>query len=294
MSPGRVSLSAADMATLRRAMPRAFGASPVVRFSLAGGWLVFAGLIALCLWRLDASPQRLWQGLGKLGWLLPLMLPPTPGGWLLEFSYAMLETLAMAFLGTVLASLAAMPLGFLGANNVVPQAVWHFGLRRCFDGIRGVDALIWALMFVNVVGLGPFAGVMAIAVSDTGTLAKLCAEAIENVDRRQVDGVRATGAHRLQLMRFAMLPQVLPVMLSHALYYLESNTRSATILGVVGAGGIGLHLADRIRVNNWDEVSFILIMILFTVTGIDLVSKAIRWRFIQAGTSGARRQHQEA
>ena len=123
MSPGHVSLSAADMATLRRAMPRAFGASPVVRFSLAGGWLVFAGLIALCLWRLDASPHRLWQGLGKLGWLLPLMLPPTPGGWLLEFSYAMLETLAMAFLGTVLASLAAMPLGFLGANNVVPQAV---------------------------------------------------------------------------------------------------------------------------------------------------------------------------
>ena len=243
---------------------------------------------------LDASPQRLWQGLGKLGWLVPLMLPPTPGGWLVEFSYAMLETLAMAFLGTLLASLAAMPLGFLGANNVVPQVVWHFGLRRCFDGIRGVDALIWALMFVNVVGLGPFAGVMAIAMSDTGTLAKLCAEAIENVDRRQLEGVRATGANRLQLMCFAMLPQVLPVMLSHALYYLESNTRSATILGVVGAGGIGLHLADRIRVNNWDEVSFILIMILVAVTGIDLVSKALRWRFIQAGTSVARRQHQEA
>src|SRR5262249_54923065 len=152
-----------------------------------------------------------------------------------------------------------------------------------FDGIRGVDALIWALMFVNVVGLGPFAGVMAIAVSDTGTLAKLFAEAIEHSDRRQIEGVRATGANRLQIVRFAMLPQVFPVLLSHALYYLESNTRSATILGVVGAGGIGLHLADRIRVNNWDEVSFILIMILVTVTGIDLVSKVIRWHFIQAG-----------
>jgi phosphonate transport system permease protein len=185
-------------------------------------------------------------------------------------------------------------LGFLGASNVVPQSVWHFGLRRCFDGIRGVDALIWALMFVNVVGLGPFAGVMAIAVRETGTLAKLCAEAIENVGRRQVEGVRATGANRLQLMRFAMLPQVLPVMLSHALCYLESNTRSATILGVVGAGGIGLHLADRIRATNWDEVSFILIMLLVTVTGIDLVSKAIQWRFIQAGTAVARRQYQEA
>ena len=197
----------------------------------------------------------------------------------------MLETLAMAFLGTLLASLAAIPLGFLGASNVVPQFVWHFGLRRCFDALRGVDALIWALMFVNVVGLGPFAGVMAIAMSDTGTLAKLCAEAIENVDRRQLEGVRATGANRLQLIWFAMLPQVFPVMLSHALYYLESNTRSATILGVVGAGGIGLHLADRIRVNNWDEVSFILIMILVVVTGIDLVSKALRLRFIQASAA---------
>jgi phosphonate transport system permease protein len=290
---GLAALSATDIALLRRAVPRAFGAAPAVRLGLAAGWIVFAGLIAVCLWRLDASPQRLWQGLGKLGWLLPLMVPPTSGGWLGEFSYAMLETLAMAFLGTVLASLAAIPLGFLGAKNVVPQVVWHFGLRRCFDGLRGVDALLWALMFVNVVGLGPFAGVMAIAASDTGTLAKLFAEAIENVDRRQLEGVRATGANRLQIMRFAMLPQVLPVMLSHALYYLESNTRSATILGVVGAGGIGLHLADRIRVNNWDEVSFILLMILVVVTGIDLLSKAIRWRFIQAGTPLVRRdKHQ--
>ena len=285
MSPAGASLSATDMAQLRRTMPRAFGASPAVRLGLAAGWVAFASLIALCLWRMDASPQRLWQGLGKLGWLVPLMVPPTPGGWLVEFSYAMLETLAMAFLGTLLASLAAIPLGFLGASNVVPQFVWHFGLRRCFDALRGVDALIWALMFVNVVGLGPFAGVMAIAMSDMGTLAKLCAEAIENVDRRQLEGVRATGANRLQLIWFAMLPQVFPVMLSHALYYLESNTRSATILGVVGAGGIGLHLADRIRVNNWDEVSFILIMILVVVTGIDLVSKALRLRFIQASAA---------
>jgi phosphonate transport system permease protein len=124
---------------------------------------------------------------------------------------------------------------------------------------------------------------MAIAVSDTGTLAKLFAEAIENIDPRPVDGVQASGANRLQIVRFGFLPQVLPVMLSHALYFLESNTRSATILGVVGAGGIGLQLADRIRVNNWDEVAFILIMILVAVTGIDLISTTIRHRIIQAG-----------
>ena len=280
MNSGRAVLSPADMAALRQAVPRAFGASAAVRLGQALGWVAFAGLITVCLWRLDASPQRLWHGLGKLGWLLPFMVPPTPHGWLGEFSYAMLQTLAMAFLGTLGASLAAIALGFLGAKNVVPQAVWHFGLRRCFDGIRSIDALLWALMFVNVVGLGPCAGVMALAVSDAGTLAKLFAEAIENVDRRQLEGVRATGANRLQLVRFAIFPQVFPVMLSHALYYFESNTRSATILGVVGAGGIGLHLIDRIRVNNWDEVSFILLMILVVVTGIDLVSNAIRWRFI--------------
>jgi phosphonate transport system permease protein len=275
-----VTLSDAQIATWRRAIPRAFGRPVAERLWMIAGWGAFAGVTVFCLWRMGFTPLRLWQGLWKLGWLLRLMFPPWHGGWLEEFSYALLQTLAMAFLGTLLASLAAVPLGVLGARNVVTQVVLHFGLRRLFDGMRGVDALIWALMFVNVVGLGPFAGVMAIAVSDTGTLAKLFAEAIENVDHRQVDGVRAAGGNRLQTMRFGILPQVLPVMLSHALYYFESNTRSATILGVVGAGGIGLHLADRIRVHNWDEVGFILIMILLTVTLIDLPSKSIRGRFL--------------
>jgi phosphonate transport system permease protein len=250
------------------------------RLSIVTAWSAFAGLIVFCLWHMDFTLQRLSQGIWKLGWLVQLMFPPWHGGWLWEFSYAMLQTLAMAFLGTLLASLAAVPLGFLGARNVVPQWMFHFGLRRIFDGIRGVDALLWALIFVNVVGLGPFAGVMAIAVSDTGTLAKLFAEAIEHVDRQPLDGVRASGANGLQVMRFGILPQVLPVLLSHILYFFESNTRSATILGVVGAGGIGLQLADRIRVNNWDEVGFLLMMILLTVSLIDQLSKTIRRRFI--------------
>jgi phosphonate transport system permease protein len=283
MTTAPAHFSKAEIAACQRALPRAFSRPLGERIGMVVGWVAFAGLIAFCLWRMDFAPQRLWQGFGKLGWLLQLMWPPWHGGWLGEFSYAMLQTLAMAFLGTMLASLVAMPLGFLGARNVVPEKFFHFGLRRLFDGIRGVDALIWALMFVNVVGLGPFAGVMAIAISDSGTLAKLFAEAIENVERRQIDGVWASGANRLQVMRFGILPQVLPVMLSHTLYYFESNTRSATILGVVGAGGIGLQLADRIRVNNWDEVGFLLIMILVAVTIIDLTSKIIRLRLIHAG-----------
>jgi phosphonate transport system permease protein len=280
MTSDLATLSDTEITAWQRAVPRAFGRSLAERVASVTAWVAFTSVIAFCLWRMDFALPRLWQGLWKLGWLLQLMFPPWHGGWFWEFSQAMLQTLAMAFLGTLLATLAAVPLGFLGARNVIPQVVFHFGLRRLFDGIRGVDALIWALMFVNVVGLGPFAGVMAIAVSDTGTLAKLFAEAIENVERRQIDGVRAAGADRLQIMRFGILPQVLPVMLSHTLYFFESNTRSATILGVVGAGGIGLQLADRIRVNNWDEVAFILIMILLAVGFIDLLSNTIRRRFI--------------
>jgi len=275
--------SKAEIAALRRTLPRAFGRPSIECAGRAIGWAAFTGLGVFCFWRMDFSPLRLWQGLRKLSGLLRLMVPPWHGGWLGEFGYAMLGTLAMAFLRTLLAALVAAPLGFLGARNVVPGKVFHFGLRRIFDGLRGIDALIWALMFVNVVGLGPFAGVMAITISDSGTLAKLFAEAIEHVDRRQIDGVRAAGANGPQVARFGILPQVLPVMLSHVLYYFESNTRSATILGVVGAGGIGMQSADRIRVNNWDEVGFLLIMILIVVTIIDLSSRAIRLRVIHAG-----------
>jgi phosphonate transport system permease protein len=188
----------------------------------------------------------------------------------------------MAFLGTLFAALIALPFGFLGARNVVTSAVIHFSLRRVFDCLRGVDTLIWALVFVNVVGLGPFAGILAIVVSDLGTFAKLFAEAIENIDRKQVEGVRSTGASEIEVMRFGILPQVIPVILSQVLYYFESNTRSATILGIVGAGGIGLQLSDRIRVNNWDEACLIIIMILITVSIIDHLSKLARLRIIQA------------
>jgi phosphonate transport system permease protein len=200
-------LTDSDIAAWRRAVPRAYARPLTERLGLVAAWATFMAVLVMCLWHLDFAPQRLWQGVWKLGWLLPLMFPPWHGGWLGEFSYAMLQTLAMAFLGTVLASLAALPLGFLGARNVVPQWLFHFGLRCFFDSLRGVDALLWALMFVNVVGLGPFAGVMAIAVSDTGTLSKLFAEAIEHVDGRQIEGVRASGANHFQVMRFAILPQ---------------------------------------------------------------------------------------
>jgi phosphonate transport system permease protein len=224
----------------------------------------------------------IFNGLGKLYGVISFMLPPAARGRFLDFLWAIFETLGMAFLGTLLAASLALPMGFLGSKNVIGQPVLHFALRRLFDFIRGIDALIWALVWINVVGLGPFAGILAIACSVSGELAKIFSEAIENVDRKQIDGVRASGANTVQTMRFAIMPQVFPVILSTSLYYFESNTRSATILGIVGAGGIGLQLADRIRVLAWDQAALIIIMILVTVYLIDMLSSRIRHHFIKA------------
>jgi phosphonate transport system permease protein len=190
------------------------------------------------------------------------------------------ETLAMAFLGTFLASLVALFVGFLAARNIVRIPLFRHTVRRVLDVFRGVDQLVWALVFVRAVGLGPLAGVLAIFISDIGTLSKLYSEAIENIDRKQVEGVRATGAGPVRTIRFGILPQVLPVFLSQSLYFLESNTRSATILGIVGAGGIGMIIIERFRATLYDQVVFVVINVLVLIAIIDWVSKKIRMKFI--------------
>lgn len=278
-------MAAVDVAAWRERMPEAFGASPGRRAArIAGGALFFAWL-AGALWWFDFSPARLWNGLSGLGTILRLMVPPSPGEMWLDILRGLAESVAMAFLGTFVAALLAVPLGFLGAGNVVTNALLRFSLRRFFDGMRGVDQLIWALTYVRAVGLGPLAGVLAIATADIAVLAKLYAEAIENAERRQVEGVVAAGGGGLARLRFGLLPQVLPVMLAQALYFFESNTRSAAILGVVGAGGIGLQIAERIRVRYWDEVAFIILLMIATVALIDWISGRLRRRLI--GGAGA-------
>ncbi|MEM1284718.1 MAG: phosphonate ABC transporter, permease protein PhnE [Pseudomonadota bacterium] len=190
------------------------------------------------------------------------------------------ETLAMAFLGTFLASLVALVVGFLAARNIVRFGLFRHTVRRILDVFRGIDQLVWALVFVRAVGLGPLAGVLAIFISDIGTLSKLYSEAIENIDRKQVEGIRSTGAGPVRTIRFGILPQVLPVFLSQSLYFLESNTRSATILGIVGAGGIGMIIIERFRATLYDQVVFVVINVLILVAIIDWVSKKIRMKFI--------------
>jgi phosphonate transport system permease protein len=247
--------------------------------------LIFGFLLLLLiggLWRMDASPERIINGLTKLGWLVALMWPPSAGGVLPELLVSLLESLAMAFLGTVLAVVVALPLALLGAGNIIGSVLLRFSVRRLYDGLRGIDTLIWALIFVAAVGMGPFAGILALAVPDIGTLSKLFSEALESADRRQVEAVRAAGANRVLAVRLGLIPQVAPVMLSQILYTLESNARSSTVLGIVGAGGIGLALADRIRINNWDEVAFIVLLILAMVAAIDFVSRRLRLKIIRA------------
>lgn len=248
--------------------------------------LLCASLLLLLiagLWRIDASPERIFNGITKLGWLVALMWPPSAGGVLPELLMSLLESLAMAFLGTLLAALIALPLALLGAGNIIGNVLLRFSVRRVYDGLRGIDTLIWALIFVAAVGMGPFAGILALAVPDIGSLAKLFSEALESADRRQVEAVRAAGANRILSVRLGLIPQVAPVMLSQILYNFESNARSSTVLGIVGAGGIGLALSDRIRINNWDEVAFIILLILAMVAAIDWASRRLRLKII--GTS---------
>jgi phosphonate transport system permease protein len=238
---------------------------------------------------LDVSWKRVLAGLGELGRIVLLMVPPDYGNVdkLILWTKALAETLAIALLGTLAAALLAFPVGFLAARNVVPSWIFRFSLRRGLDGFRGVDTLIWALIWINVVGLGPFAGVLALMTSDFGTFGKLFSEAIETADAKPVEGIRSVGGNSLQAVRFGIVPQVVPVIVSQILYYIESNTRSATIIGIVGAGGIGLHLAEQIRTLEWQHVSFIVLMILLTVAVIDAVSARLRFAVIGRRIDGA-------
>lgn len=283
MSLTATSIGSAELASLRGRFPRAFSRTPAERAILAALMLGVLGFIIFCLVRFDVTPARIVNGMDRFAKIASALVPPTPGEAFWDLVKAMLESIGMAFLGTLIAAIIAVPLGFLGARNVLPIWLIRFPIRRSFDFLRGVDSLVWALVYVRAVGLGPLAGVLAIATTDVGIFAKLFAEAIENVEKKQVEGVRAAGGNAIKTVRFGILPQVLPIMLSNVLYMFESNTRSATILGIIGAGGIGFALSDRIRAHRWDEVGFIIIMIIIVVALIDLISHMLRTRVLKSG-----------
>lgn len=280
MNTRMAELTAEDIAQQRMRTPWAFGAdrrTRVLRWaigSMAAGYLIYLH------WLFDFD--KIFTGLSKLFIIVRLMTDWSGfATWdHAELLRSMLETVAMAYLGTMLALVVSLPLGFMGARNIIPARVFRFFARRLFDGMRGLDQLIWALVFVRAVGLGPIAGILAICVADTGVMSKLFAEAIENTDRKQIEGVTSTGGSFLGALRFAVLPQVLPVMIGQALYQIESNSREATILGLVGAGGIGLRLSERIQINAWDQVAYVIVLVLIAVAAIDNLSRMLRLRLI--------------
>ncbi|GLR89166.1 phosphonate ABC transporter, permease protein PhnE [Bradyrhizobium iriomotense] len=269
-----------DTAALRAKYPDAFERPAAARLATPAMIVAALAVFMFGLHDLGFEPAKFIAGLKQLGWITMMMIPPDPGTSLPLYLKALGETLSIALLGTTLAATLALPVSLLAARNIVPPNIIRFPVRRFLDSIRGVDTLIWALVWINVVGLGPFAGVLAIMVSDFGALGKLFSEAIEAADKKQVEGIRASGGSALHEIRFGLMPQVLPVIAGQVLYFIESNTRSASIIGIVGAGGIGLQLAEQIRVLEWQKVSFLVLMILVAVAAIDFISGKLRFAII--------------
>ncbi len=204
-----------------------------------------------------------------------------------DVMWAIFETILMAFLGTMGAAMVALPLSFLAASNFTRLAPLRFAFRRMFDFVRGVDGLIWTIILSRAFGPGPMTGAIAILITDAGTFGKTFSEALENIDEKQVEGVRSTGANALQRARLGVIPQITPVLLSQVLYTLESNTRSSTVIGAIVGGGIGLLLTQAIVTQkDWEEVAYYMVLIVLMVMLMDSLSGWLRRKLIKGGDGG--------
>ncbi|MCC6657178.1 MAG: phosphonate ABC transporter, permease protein PhnE [Rhodocyclaceae bacterium] len=239
--------------------------------------LAWAALFILLMWSwtgADMRPLDLLKDSSNMGTFASEFFPPDFHEWRIYFE-EMVVTVHIAVWGTVLSILCAIPFGLMSAENLVPSWVYQ-PVRRLMDACRAINEMVFAMLFIVAVGLGPFAGVLALWVHTTGVLAKLFAEAVEAIDPRPVEGIRATGANALEEILYGVIPQVLPLWISYALYRFESNVRSASVLGIVGAGGIGVILHEVIRGFEYAQTAAVLIIIIVSVTLIDLVSARIR------------------
>jgi phosphonate transport system permease protein len=248
------------------------------------GWLYYAGWAAALAflgwaWKgAEIRPLDLVRDSGNIATYLSDFFPPDFRDWRIYLS-EMVVTLHIAVWGTLLALLAAVPLGLAASANVAPPWI-HQPVRRLMDACRAINEMVFALLFIVAVGLGPFAGVLALFVHTTGTLAKLFSEAVEAIDPRPVEGIRANGAHPLVEILYGVIPQVMPLWLSFTLYRFESNVRSASVVGMVGAGGIGVVLFEVIRGFQYAQTCAVLIILVVSVSLIDLLSARLRRRFI--------------
>jgi phosphonate transport system permease protein len=254
-------------------------ATPLKRSLVSAfGW---AALVALLAWSwkgAEMRPMDLARDSGNMAKFAVDFFPPDFKDWRLYLE-EMLVTVHIAVWGTVLSVVCAIPFGLLSSTNLVPAWVYQ-PVRRLMDACRAINEMVFAMLFIVAVGLGPFAGVLALWVHTTGVLAKLFSEAVEAIDPRPVEGVRATGASAIEEILYGVIPQVLPLWISYSLYRFESNVRSASVVGMVGAGGIGVVLFEAIRSFQYAQTCALIIIIIVFVTAIDLVSAKIRERFI--------------
>ena len=237
-------------------------------------WALVLALLAASWRGADMRPLDLLRDSGNMATFAVDFFPPNFHDWR-TYADEMLVTLQIALWGTALAVVCALPLGLLASTNIVPWWI-HQPIRRLMDLCRAINEMVFAMLFVVAVGLGPFAGVLALWVHTTGVLAKLFSEAVEAIDPQPVDGIRATGASALHEIVYGVLPQVMPMWISYALYRFESNVRSATVVGMVGAGGIGVVLWEIIRGFQYPETCAVMIIVAVTVSAIDLLSSRIR------------------
>ncbi|RUM98420.1 phosphonate ABC transporter, permease protein PhnE [Pseudaminobacter arsenicus] len=247
-----------------------------------GTWATWVALLILLVWSWAPAEMSRWTYLfsdaGNMAEYASGFLRPDFSQWR-YYIEEMLITIQIALWGTFLAAVFAVPFGILSARNLAPWYVVQ-PVRRVMDACRSIHELVFAVLFVVAVGLGPFAGVMALFIHTTGILAKLFSEAVEAIDARPVEAIRATGASRLQEIIFGVVPQVMPLWTSYALYRFESNVRAATVLGVIGAGGIGQVLFEAIRGFYYPQASAMLIIMLITVSLLDLLSQRLRKLFL--------------
>ncbi len=215
--------------------------------------------------------------------ILRMFEKPPPLDYLPQLFEKMLETLEMALIATVLAAIISLPIGVLAARNATPHPIVGQITRDLLSFFRALPELVWALVFVSAIGLGPLPGILAIAVVSIGFMAKFFAESIEVVEIGPIEGLRATGAGWFQVRYFAMLPQALPDFVGTLLYVLDHNIRAATVLGIVGAGGIGFDLINSIRYFEFERLIVILLAIYLAVTIVDRLSDSLRNRVISGG-----------
>lgn len=242
------------------------------------GWLAILGAFVYSARATEVSAARMVEGLPFMVDFIRRMLPP-------DFSVlgpamtGALQTLEIAVVGTGIAAVLALPLGCASARNAAPP--WLFRVTRgLLNLFRAIDTLVYALLFVAAVGLGPFPGVLAVVAYTATVLAKLYSEAIEAIDPGPVEAVTATGASALGVLRWGVLPQLLPQLLSFTLYRFETNIRAAAILGFVGAGGIGFYIQTYLRTLNYPAASAVLLVLIALVSLVDWGSSRLRARLV--------------